>query len=217
MEFEAHPLLACLGSGRSRSVRYDLSLTLGLRFGLGCGGPRSVRWLGQLGNPATASVGHDSPGKPVSPARPITGAIVQATKKPIPEVLQKNYLIRLALAQGEEITEFTLLTASPSIFFNGTGGGGEIPVVVTFSGSLTEAEGGKVILVYSDGGRIPLISEAPALSVQPNGRPLARNVEYRDETSTGAIHLTPGKSQTLIKSGGRSYSVTITPADEPPE
>ena len=171
--------------------------------------------LGQLGVPAASSLAQDSPGDPVSPARPITGAIVQAPKKPVPEVLQKNYLIKLAVAQGEEVTDFTLLTASPTISFNGTGSGGEIPIGVTFSGSLTEAEGGKLILICSVGGRIPLISEAPALSVQPNGRPLARNVGYRDETSTGAIHVTPGKSQTLIKSGARSYSVTIAPAEDP--
>ena len=112
-------------------------------------------------------------------------------------------MVNLSLTQAEKTTDFTLLTAAPTLSFSGTGAGNP-PVVVSLNGTLTETEEGKLVMTYVLSGRIPGVTVEGSLS----------NVQYQDETSSGAIHVTPGKPQTLIKSGDRTYRVTITPADE---
>ena len=120
---------------------------------------------------------------------------------PSEDLLQRNYLIFITVKEGEKSTDFSLLTASSSIKLSAAGGG-DNQTVVTLTGTLSELEGGKLTLRYSIGARIPVFSEGV------NGN---RNIEYTDQTGAGALHVTPGKAQSVMKSGDRSYSVTVTP------
>lgn len=140
------------------------------------------------------------PAPPGPRVRPILPARNEAEP---PAILKTNYQVRLVLTQGEKTTEFTLLTAAPSLSFSGTGAGNP-PVVVSLNGTLTETGEGKLVMNYILSGRIPAATgEGNRISIQ-----------YQDESSSGAIHVTPGKPHTLIKSGDRTYSVTISPDEE---
>ncbi|MDB6132247.1 MAG: hypothetical protein JWM59_490 [Verrucomicrobiales bacterium] len=140
-----------------------------------------------------------------APRRVLLG---NSSNQQAPELLQRNYRIAITVKQGENTAECSLLTASPNISLNTSTGQGS-RVLVTLSGALSEPEGGGLTLGYSIGARFPLPAEGDARNAQ--------QVQYLDETATGAIHVTPGKEQTLLKSGDRTYSVTITAVEEKKE
>jgi hypothetical protein len=122
------------------------------------------------------------------------------------EWLSRNYIVKLAFTQGEKTSELHLLTASSTLQFSGPmgGDGGDLPANIVFTGMLTETEDGKLGLQYSLAGRIP---------GQPVPTDNKQNVTWLDESSSGALHVTSGKPQVLLQSGGRSYTLTITPVE----
>ena len=117
--------------------------------------------------------------------------------------------MKLQVRNGESTETVEVLTASPSLSFNGVLGKSP-STMVTFSGTLQEAEEGTLILQYSVGGRVPEVIESVAPSAPVTAT--AARIEYKDETSMGAIHVTAGSEQTLLKSGQRAYSILIVPA-----
>lgn len=124
-------------------------------------------------------------------------------------ILSQNYLVKLGVKNGEATEAVEVLTASPALSFNGVLGKSP-STMVTFSGTLQETEEGSLVLQYSVGGRVPEVIESAAVATP--GAAAATRLEYKDETSTGAIHVTSGSEQTLLKSGQRSYSILIVPA-----
>lgn len=148
------------------------------------------------------------PGTNVPSGTPRRVVLGNSSNQQAPELLQRNYRIAITVKQGEGTAECSLLTASPSISLNTSTGEGS-RVLVTLSGALSEPEGGGLTFGYSIGARFPLPAKGDGGSTQ--------QVQYSDETATGAIHVTPGKEQTLLKSGDRTYSVTITAVEEKKE
>ncbi|RYD33885.1 MAG: hypothetical protein EOP86_12305 [Verrucomicrobiaceae bacterium] len=145
----------------------------------------------------------------VPSGRPPRVVLGNSSNQQAPDLLQRNYRIAITVKQGENTAECSLLTASPNISLNTSTGQGS-RVLVTLSGALSEPEGGGLTLGYSIGARFPLPAEG-------DGRSAQQQVQYSEETATGAIHVTPGKEQTLLKSGDRTYSVTITAVEEKKE
>lgn len=149
--------------------------------------------------PAQGPVPPPAPGG--APRRVVLG---NGSSQQAPELLRRNYQIAIIVKQGGNTGECSLLTASPTISLSAFNGQSN-KMIVTLSGTLKEPEGGGLTLGYSIGARIPIVYD--------DGQP-ARRVEYTDENATGAIHVTLGKEQTLLKSGDRTYSVTITAVEE---
>jgi hypothetical protein len=123
-------------------------------------------------------------------------------------ILRQNYLVKLVVKNGEAEESVEVLTASPILSFNCVLGKSPF-TLVTFTGTLQESEDGSLVLQYSVGGRVPQVTESAG--TQPGQ---AVRIEYNDETSSGAIHVTPGTPQTLLKSGARRYSLVIAPAEK---
>jgi hypothetical protein len=129
-------------------------------------------------------------------------------------ILSQNYLVKLEVKNGDETQTVEVLTASPTLSFNCVLGK-QPSTLVTFSGTLQEGENGSLVLQYSVGGRVPEVIESSASPAGGGAVAVASRIEYNDETSTGAIRVTTGAEQTLLKSGGRRYSILITPATKP--
>jgi len=128
-----------------------------------------------------------------------------------PTVLSRNYSVKLTLKNGDAAETVEVLTASPRISFSAALG--KMPMMmVNLSGNLQEVEGGRLVFDFSVGGRVPEIVEsaAPSTGGGPN---VARNIQYLDETSVGAIHVKPGVDHTLFASGARAYILRITPVE----
>lgn len=127
-------------------------------------------------------------------------------------VLSRNFLVTLVVKNGETSESVEVLTASPTLSFNSVLGKSP-SIVVTFSGTLQESEDGSLVLQYGVGGRIPEVVESAAPFRPGSDTPaVATRIEYKDETSSGAIHVAPGTEQMLLKSGQRAYSIRIVPA-----
>jgi hypothetical protein len=129
-------------------------------------------------------------------------------------ILSQNYQVKLAIKSGDDAETVEVLTASPTVSFNCVLGKSP-STLITFSGTLQEGENGSLVLQYSVGGRVPVVIESPAPPAGAGGVVRGNQIEYKDETSTGAIHVTTGSEQTLLKSGGRSYHILIVPAPKP--
>ncbi len=136
-----------------------------------------------------------------------------STSQPGSEIptLSRNYQITLLVATGEASAELAVLTASPHISFNYKLGSTP-SILLTFQGSLEEREDGALVLKYSIGGRVPEVVPPGNVPAGPGLVPPQR-VEYSDESSSGAVHVTAGKEYALFQSAHRKYAIRITPAD----
>ena len=122
-----------------------------------------------------------------------------------PQVLARNYVVKLTLKNGESAESMEILTASPRVSFSALLGKSPL-TAVNLSGGLQEIEGGRLVFEFTVSGRLPEIAEA----VGVNG---ARSIEYRDESTMGAVHIKLGADHTLFKSGSRAYILNVTAAD----
>lgn len=143
---------------------------------------------------------------PQTPRLPIGRPGVGNGNQKAQAFLSRHYLVKLAFTQGEITSDFHLLAASPTVQFSGPmgGDGAKLPANIVFTGVLTESEDGKLGLQYTLAGRIPR---------QPVPTDPEQNITWLDDSISGALHVTLGKSQVLLLSGSRSYTLTITPVE----
>ncbi|MFN0127291.1 MAG: hypothetical protein ACKV19_11465 [Verrucomicrobiales bacterium] len=169
--------------------------------------------------PPAAAVPHPVPPKPIplqpGGARPALAGQGGLGFQPGPgagvAVLSRNYSVKLTLKNGDTAETVEVLTASPRISF--TAMLGKPPaMMLNLTGNLQEVEGGGLVMDYSVGGRVPEIVES-AVTITGGSPSVARNFQYSDETSAGAIHVTPGADHTVFASGARAYILTITPVE----
>lgn len=161
--------------------------------------------------PKPPPLGPPGGGRPVVTGQP--GLVFQPAPGAAPTVLSRNYSLKLTLKNGDTAETVEILTASPRISFSAALG--KTPaMMVNLSGNLQELEGGRLVFDFSVGGRVPEIVESAVTTTTGGGGPnVARNIQYSDETSLGAVHIKPGADHTLFASGARAYILRITPIE----
>ena len=165
------------------------------------------------------ALGQRPGGVPVAPGRPPADPFAESMQEPEP--LSTNYRITFSGKSGDAaIGELSALTCSKRINLSGPLSSSDTPTVFNITGTLEEKDG-LLVFNYSVGYRVAVISEIPSAqpqqppqpgqAPQPAGR---RSIQYMDHSSQGALMMKPGQTYDLLKAGGNTYSVIVTPEPE---
>lgn len=143
-----------------------------------------------------------------------TGLPISMNKTPGAGVrLSGNFLITLTVKELErQVGEVTVLTSSSIVNTTANLDTSSTPESVSFEGTLEEQEGGIFAWDYTLGYKLPVTT---GTSGTPGSQLRTTVVEYQSYSSQGSAWIRIGRSYDLLKSGGRTYSVTITPATDP--
>jgi hypothetical protein len=127
--------------------------------------------------------------------------------------LSGNFLITLTVKESErQVGEVVVLTSSSTVKTQANLDTSSTPESVSFEGTLEEQESGLFAWDYVLGYKLPITTSTSGTA----GSQLRTTiVEYQSYSSQGSALIRIGRSYDLLKSGGRTYSVTITPAAEP--
>jgi hypothetical protein len=155
-------------------------------------------------------------------------------------MLSTNYRITLAANSGEkELGQISVLTCARSIEASGmmTKPADDVLPAASLSlrGTLTEEEGGALLLSYTFGLSSPVISQTltsgakrpeadakagdakAAADANANAKPEPPRfastsiISYRDSSSSGALRMKPGNTYELVTMAGVVYSLTLAP------
>lgn len=163
------------------------------------------------------------PGQPVQlrppGGRSPTDPFAETQQEPV--TLSTNYRITFSGKSGEAaIGELSALTCSKNILISGPLSSSDTPTTFTISGTLEE-KNGLLILSYSLGYRVAVFSGSQSPQPgqpQPPGQPPPRagysSVQYMDHSSNGILKMKPGQTYDLLKVGGNTYSVIVTPESD---
>ena len=90
------------------------------------------------------------------------------------------------------------------------------PASLTLSGTLAEQEGGVVVLTYSVGLSVPVITNSMSVPGKDGSPPqvINSNIQYSQHQATGTLRMKPGKSYELLKIAGVTYMLVMTPEPE---
>jgi len=112
--------------------------------------------------------------------------------------LSANYRVLFSGKSGEKaIGELSLLTASPLVRISGPLDASAITTNFDVSGTIEEREGGLIAFEYSIRFEVPV----------SNGN----NTQYYNHSCTGSLLMKQGKAYDILKTGGITHSVMITP------
>ncbi|MCX6847396.1 MAG: hypothetical protein NTY98_00590 [Verrucomicrobia bacterium] len=154
------------------------------------------------------------------------------------ETLSTNYRLTLAAKSGDKaLGEISVLTCARKIDASGMldkPADDTLPsTLLSIQGTLTEQEGGALMLAYSFGVSTPVVSQTmsfggssakrteadakagdakAAAEARPEQRGSVSSViTYRDHLSSGSVRVKAGSSYDLVTMAGVVYSLTITP------
>ncbi|WP_395738862.1 hypothetical protein [Prosthecobacter sp.] len=171
------------------------------------------------------------------PGEPPAAAPVSAA------TLSTNYRLTLAAKSGEKaLGQISLLTCARTIDASGMldkPADEALPAaMLSLRGTLTEEEGGALLLNYTFGLSTPVVSKtmtsamgASAKRAEPDAKaaadananenasakpepPRAAStslISYRDSASSGALRMKPGSTYELVTMAGVVYSLTLVP------
>lgn len=130
--------------------------------------------------------------------------------------LSTNYRITFSGKSGEKaIGELSSLTCSPVVYISGPLDASTTPTSFDVKGSVSEREGGLLFFEYQIGFQVPVTMSTH--TTQPKGEGSGSStstIQYQNHTCSGSILMKPGKAYEILKAGGCSHSVMITPEPE---
>jgi hypothetical protein len=142
--------------------------------------------------------------------RRINAPTNQATTEQSP-ALSTNYRITLSVKSGDKVTgDLSTLTCSRSIQVSGPIGDSEIPTIFKITGILDENEG-KLTFTYDIDFTVPIVNQ---VQTGPQPANTLRNYQYQSNSASGTLRMKPGKAYEVLKAGGNTYSVTISPEED---
>ncbi len=167
-----------------------------------------------------------------------------SNEAPAPEplsaaILSTNYRLTLAAKSGDKaLGEISVLTCSKNIEASGML---DLPAdiehpstLLSIRGTLTEQEGGALMLAYSFGVNTPLVSQSmstfggsaakrPEADAKPGDAKAAAepkpemrgnvssSITYKDHNTSGSVRVKAGSTYELVTMAGVVYSLTISP------
>ncbi len=136
------------------------------------------------------------------------GIAGNANGEPI-KPLTGNYRLSFTGKAGEKaLGELSALTCSPRVSVAGPLDASEIPTSFEVTGTIAEREGGLIYFDYQILFSVPVPQQTHA--AKENG-PVTTNYSYQRHSCTGSLLMKPGKAYDILKAGGATHSVTITP------
>lgn len=154
---------------------------------------------------------------------PAPGVARRANLPPAPNVnaevlkpLSTNFRITFSGKSGEKaIGELSCLTNSPTVFISGPLDDSATPTSFEVRGSLSERDGGLISLEYQISFQVPVTSSTVTSQAKSEGPSTStRTVQYQNHSCSGSLLMKPGKAYEILKAGGCSHAVTITPEPE---
>ncbi len=152
--------------------------------------------------------------------------------------LSTNYRLTLTAKSGDKaLGEISVLTCASAIEASGflTKQADDIAATtLSIRGTLTEQEGGSLMLSYTFGVVIPVVSQSLSTysgsssqrsaagsktgdtkadaEARPESRgTVSRTISFKDCISSGALRVKAGNTYELVTMGGATYSLTISP------
>ncbi|WP_449071741.1 hypothetical protein [Prosthecobacter sp.] len=130
--------------------------------------------------------------------------------------MSTNYRVTFSGKSGEKaIGELSSLTCSPVVYISGPLDASTTPTSFDVRGSVSEREGGLLFFEYQIGFQVPVTMSTH--TTQPKGEGSGSStstIQYQNHTCSGSILMKPGKAYEILKAGGCSHSVMITPEPE---
>ena len=123
------------------------------------------------------------------------------------EVLPENYVLTLTATEGgKEVTEvaFTVATEAFSVSVPGSA---DLKVpTVTFSGTMTRDEGGRMLVRFGLGMEVafPAVKGAEGAALAGNNA-----VQFKSLTTQGSVWLKVGEWNEILKAGGQTWRLSL--------
>lgn len=125
--------------------------------------------------------------------------------------LSSNYRIVFTGKSGDKaLGELSLLTASPVVAISGPLDASPMPTSFEVSGTIEEREGGLIVFEYRIGFQVPVTTTIATNQSNVPGTSYS-SVQYYNHTCSGSLVMKPGKAYDVLKAGGNTHSVMITP------
>ena len=113
--------------------------------------------------------------------------------------LPDNYQLTLVVSDGEKpATELSVVAVTPQFKVDGA------EPNITFAGTITPEEAGTVLVAYVVSGDVPIRP--------PEGAP-SSTIQYRMVGAQAAARLRLGETLQILKSGTRTFKLTISKLD----
>lgn len=145
------------------------------------------------------------------PMRPVNPGMVQNQGTEPAKPLSSNYRVSFTGKTGDKVLgELSTLTCSPRIAVAGPLDASEVPTSFEVSGTIEEREGGQIVFDYQIMFSVPV----PSQTMSAKDKPVMTTYNYQRHTCTGSLLMKAGKSYDILKAGGATHSVTITPEAE---
>lgn len=130
--------------------------------------------------------------------------------------LSSNYRITFAGKCGEQpIGELSSLTCSPVVYISGPLDASTTPTSFDVKGSVSEREGGLIFFEYQIGFQVPVTMSTHTTTPKGDGPGTSTStVQYQNHTCSGSILMKPSKAYEILKAGGCTHAVMITPEGE---
>ncbi len=145
-------------------------------------------------------------------------AMAQQPADPASALLPVNYRVTLIHRDGEKtLGELSTLTCSPNVMVDGTldasgilVAGSRIPIIGFVRGTMRD-ENGVIVFAYTVGMQMPVPTQVVST---PAAGATTATIQYKDVRCTGTLHMKPGKSYEVFQTGGRTFSLCVTPESD---
>lgn len=134
----------------------------------------------------------------------------------VPEAttLGSNYRLVFAASSDEKpMGDISMLTCSSNLEVSGylsKPTEENLPTTsISVRGTLTEAEGGTLVFGYAISLQVPYAASSQRAA--PDAKAVMTTISFANHTTSGTLLVKPGRNYNLLKIGGVTYSVTITP------
>jgi hypothetical protein len=139
-----------------------------------------------------------------TPTRP-TRALPQAASE-TGDVLPENYLLKLTVNdKDQQITELSVVIATTQFKAD------TFDPTMTITGALTPEEDGSILVRYALGTEIAVPSQTATMP-SPSGQPVTTvsSIQYKTGSVQASVRLRLGEPVQILKSGTRSYQLTVS-------
>lgn len=128
------------------------------------------------------------------------------------KLLPQNYRITITGKEADKpLGNLTGLSCTSAIMLEGTLDNADPPTLINVSGKFDDQEG-SITFTYSIGFNVPVKSSSfTSGSKEGNRGNTTTTISYKTQTCQGALRMKAGRSYEVLKAGGITYSVSITP------
>jgi hypothetical protein len=122
------------------------------------------------------------------------------------DALPENYVLKLVVHdKGQQITELSVVIASNQVRAD------TLDPTMTISGTLSPENDGAILFRYQLGIEVAVptqIASSPGISDRPVV--VNQSIQYKSSSVQASVRLRPGEPVEILKSGTRTYRLTIS-------